>query len=69
MHILQRIHRLITYFHEIVPLAVPIFWIDRGMCVILMITTTCLIINTIIAAASYSEPTISKTMKTIMARY
>ena len=68
MYILQMIHRLITYFHEIVTVAVSIFWIDWGMCVIVTIMTTCLVINTIIAAASYSEPTISKSMKKIMTR-
>ena len=68
MHLLQMIHRFITYFHVIVPVAVPIFWIDWGTCVILTIMTTSLIINMIITAASYSDPTISKTMKTIMIR-
>ena len=59
-------HRLTTYFHVIVPVAVPIFWTDWGIYVVLTIMTTCLITNTIIATESYSEPTISKIMKTIM---
>ena len=68
MNILQMMHRLTTYFNVIVPVAVPIFWTDWGIYVVLTIMTTCLIINTIIATASYSEPTISKIMKTIMTR-
>ena len=40
MHLLQMMYRFITYFHVIVPVAVPIFWIEWGTCVILTIMTT-----------------------------
>ena len=68
LHILQMMHRFITYFHVIVPVAVPIFWTNWSMYIMLIIMTTYLIVNMIIAATAYSDPTISKTMKMIMTK-